>query len=127
MNAQLDLEIGYVRFWQKAVLQTMRDCGNVREAHAAFRWIQTVGIPMAAVLGLNDAIIRREAKIRYKGALCKMAQKRLVPHKPRRRPFDGTHVSCTFHGPRPRDSRLKITKAEFLRVHKAHSTKENSL
>lgn len=114
-----DLETCCIRFWQKVIVQMMRDCGNIREAHTAFHWMQTIGVPMASVLGLNTTMIWRASQARYERSLEVMAFKKAQPRKKRRSLFAEARVPPMFDGPRPRRSRLKITKAEFLRTHEA--------
>lgn len=108
-----------LRFWQKAVIVMLRDCENIREAHTAYRWMQTIGIPLASALGFNETLIRRAAAERYAKALTAMEAKRAVPRKKRRTPFDGTARQPVAYGPRPTRSRLKVTRAQFMQNQKA--------
>lgn len=110
----IDREAGM--FFAYTVLFMVRDCAKPKECDSALHWLETIGVKLMPIVGLETERLMADARRNYEQAKSKLSQVSQPPRrKPRKSCFAGISTRRRITNPSPRDSEAVNALRERLR------------
>lgn len=125
MKNGIDREAGL--FFTRIILFMVGDCANPRECTSALQWLETIGVKLMPILGLETEKLMADARANYEVAKAKASElsqqaKRKRPRK-RKTYFAGTSHRRRVMNPSCRDS----ARVEAMRERVRYKLKNHTL